>query len=337
MKHLKSTLCIILAAVIVFSVAGISAMAGDPVLPEGASYVAGDADGNAIVNSADALAVLNHAVGESKITDSVRRTAADVSYDYTLNSSDALFILNFKVRNIDHFIRPNYNLTKLAGNIQIDPWTGLVVDAQGVGLVGYGYDMKSKVFFATGEGFQREFGYAEGYDVSAVLATMPLDTTRIYFTYAGKDWMVQLWKGFYGFVFAGCEVGFYNRPHTTDDSTGYNVVPLEYYQDFTIKFYYNSQDKSKPDFTRSTRTWWFTGFNPSFQINPEGNIPKMTVDCTIGFNDAGLYRAFLEGMEDVDHIVANYTNDAKKNRTFKFSKGQNYKEMGNNTVWFEWK
>ena len=334
MKYLKSTLCIVLAAVIAFSALGLSVMAADPALPTGAAYVAGDADGNAIVNSADALVVLNHAVGENKIADIVRKTAADVSNDGIINASDALYILNFKVRNITSFPRANFNLTKIAGNIMVDPWLGLVVDPEGVGLVGYGYDMNAKVFYATGEGFQREFGYAEMYDVAAVIATMPLDTTRIKFTYAGKDWMVQLWKGFYGFVFAGCEVGFYNRPHTNDESTAYNVVPLEYYQDFTVNFYYSSQ--TKPDFTRSTRTWWFTAFNLALHVLPETNIPKMKVDCTIKFNDAGLYQAFIGGLEEVDHIVANYTSDARKNRKFSFSKGQNYFEKGNNTVQFYW-
>lgn len=333
MKSLKNALCIFLAAVMAFSVIGLSAFAADPVLPADASYVSGDADGNAIVNSADALTIMNHTVGNAKMTDIVRITAADVSNDNVVNSSDALYILNFKVGNIKEFNRKSLNLTKVAGNIMLDPYTGCVVDAAGVGLVGYGYDRNAKVFYATGEGWQREFGYSEMYDVAAVIASMPLDTTRIKFTYGGKDWMVQLWKGFYGFVFAGCEVGIYNRPHSEEEATAYNVVPLEYYQDFDVKFYYN--DTKTPKFQRATRTWWFTAFTPAFQILPEQNIPNMIVDCTMTFNDIGLMNAFVEGLENVDHIVANYTSDNKKNRTFSFSKGQNYTVDGNK-VWFQW-
>ena len=179
MKSLKNALCIFLAAVMAFSVIGLSAFAADPVLPADASYVSGDADGNAIVNSADALTIMNHTVGNAKMTDIVRITAADVSNDNVVNSSDALYILNFKVGNIKEFNRKSLNLTKVAGNIMLDPYTGCVVDAAGVGLIGYGYDRNAKVFYATGEGWQREFGYSEMYDVAAVIASMPLDIVKL--------------------------------------------------------------------------------------------------------------------------------------------------------------
>lgn len=347
MKYLKSTLCILFAAIMAFSALGLQVFAADPELPEDASYVSGDADGNAVVNSADALTILKHVIGEMKITDVVRQTAADVNADGKLNSTDALYILNFKVGNITEFPRKSLNLKKLAGNMMIDPYTGCIIDAQGVGLVGYAYDMKAGVFYATGEGFQREFGYGEMYDRVAVVATMPLDTTRIKFNYDNKDWMVQLWKGFYGFVMAGCEVGVYNRPEgMSDEFDAYNVVTLDYYQNFTVDFYYSSKgtynlDKDKPTFTRNTTTWWFTAFTPSIQVLPETNIPKMLVDCTIRFNDTGLYQAFINALDDVDNIFANYTGKA---RSFTFKEitrvedieNGTYMQLGDNTVRFIW-
>lgn len=340
MKTLKKIFCAALALIMALSATGLTVLADEPALPEDASYVSGDADGNAIVNSADALTILNHAVGEIKIEDVVRLTAADVNMDGKINSSDALYILNFKVGLIDSFPRPDFNLKPLAGDMKIDPYTGCVIDAKGVGLVGYAYDMKAGVFYATGEGFQREFGYAEIYDRVAVVGTMPLDTTRIKFNYNGKDWMVQLWKGFYGLVFAGCEIGIYNRPEGMDSElTAYNVVTLDYYQDFTIDFYYNKPDThtifgdSKPDFTRSTRTWWFTAFEPSINVSPATNVPKMKFKCTMKFNDVGLCNACYEGMKEVNDIFANYTGKA---RTFHFVEGQNLKRMSDNTIWFEW-
>ncbi len=351
MKYLTRTLCIILSLITAFTAMGLSVMAEEESLPENASYVTGDADGNAIVNSADALTILNYAIGNFDIPDVVRRTAADVNDDDKVNSTDALYILNYKVGNIpmykdsEHpelgaFPRSNYNIKKLAGNMMIDGYTGCVIDAKGVGLVGYAYDMNAGVFYATGEGFQREFGYNEMYDRIAVVGTMPLDTTRVKFNYDGKDWMVQFWKGFYGLVFAGCEIGVYNRPEGMgDDLSAYNVVPLDYYQDFTIEFYYNNPDKatlfspSKPDFTRSTKTWWFTAFEPSINVSPATNVPKMKFKCTMKFNDHGLYEAFIGGLKEVDNIFANYTG---KSRSFYFVEGQNFKQLGDDTVWFEW-
>lgn len=328
MKKLFRSFCVVMAFVVAFSSMSIFAFA-DEVLPEDASYVSGDADGNAIVNSSDALAIMNHSVGAAYIEDVVRRTAADVNKDGKINSTDALMVLSFKVGNISSFPRADYNLQTVAGSIKIDSYTGNIVDAKGLGLVGYGYDAKAGVFYATGEGWQREFGFNEAYDRAAALGSMPLDTIRIKFNYDDKEWMVQFWKGFYGFVFAGCEVGIYNRPaNSVSTSTSYNCATPDYYQDITCKFTYGKQT-----FTRSTRTWWNTGFIPSVQIFPSTNIPNMKADVTMKFSDPGLYKAFISGVREVDTIFANYTG---RGRGFAFVEGDNFKQLGNSTVWLSW-
>lgn len=333
MKIFKKSLCIFLAAITVFSVSGMFASAAE-TLPKDASYISGDATGDGIINSSDALAIINHVTELIPITDIVRRTAADVTGDNKLTSTDALLILNFKVGNIttDAFTRKNYNVQKIA-NLYYDPYTGHVVDEKGVGLVGYGYDAKGGVFYATGEGWQREVGYTEAYDRAAVLVAMPLDTIRIKFNYDDKQWMVQLWKGFYGFLFSGCEIGFYNRPiSTSDDLKTYTIVKPDYYQDITVKFNYLFHS-----FTRSDHCWWLTGFTPTANISllqAPYTIPLMTMETTIKFNDAGFYNAFVQGLKSVDHIFANYTG---KTRDFSFVDGKNMRELGNNTVTFTWK
>ena len=332
MKILKKVLCVFLAAVIICSVSGMFATAAE-TLPQNASYIAGDATGDGIINSSDALAVINHVTKAVPITDVVRRTAGDVTGDDKLTSSDALMILNFKVGNIESkdFVRKNFNVQQIA-NLYYDPYTGHVVDEKGAGVVGYGYDAKSGVFYATGEGWQREVGYTEAYDRAAVLAAMPLDTIRIKFNYSGKQWMVQLWKGFYGFLFSGCEIGFYNRPDSTsDDLKTYNIVKPDFYQDITVKFNYLLHS-----FTRSDHAWWLTGFTPTANISALQaplSIPLMRMETTIKFNDAGLYNAFIQGLKDVDHIFANYTGNT---RAFKFIDGKNMRELGNKTVTFNW-
>lgn len=174
MNILKKSLCVFLAAVIVCSVSGMFASAAE-TLPKDASYIAGDATGDGIINSSDALAIINHVTKVVPIEDVVRRTAGDVTGDNKLTSSDALMILNFKVGNIESkdFVRKNFNVQQIA-NLYYDPYTGHVVDEKGAGVVGYGYDAKSGVFYATGEGWQREVGYTEAYDRAAVRCQSPL-------------------------------------------------------------------------------------------------------------------------------------------------------------------
>lgn len=329
MKFFKRTLSFILAAIFALSVMGLSVSA-DEALPEGASYVAGDADGDAIINSSDALRVIYHSSGHYEISNVVRRTAADVNADGKLNSTDALFILYYSVGKIDSFARKDLNLRTIAGNITYDPYTGCVIDSEGLGLVGFAYDAKYNVFYATGAGWQRTMGYTELYDRLAAVAFMPLDTIRIKFNYAGMQWMVQLWKGYYGLVLAGCETGFYNRPgDTPENHTTYNVVSEEYHQEMSCRFHYGLSS-----FNRYSKTWWLTGFSPAIQnpSNPGAAIKQMRVENTINFTDVGLMNAFIEGLEGVDHIFQNYDGET---RPFYFKRGSNYKVTGT-SVWFEW-
>ena len=335
MKLYRRIIAIIMASVTAFSASAAFASAGSDKLPNNASYVSGDADGDAIVNAADALKIIYHSTGESLITDIVRLTAADVNMDNQVNATDALYILKHKVGQVKSFPRPNYNLTKIAGGTVVDGYTGCIVDAKGNGLLGYAYDAKSGAFYATGQGWQRTFGYTELYDRLAPLAMMPLDTIRIKFHFGDKNWMVQLWKGFYGATFAGCEVGLYNRPDTMpEDYSTYNVVTEDYYQDITCKYTYTTQLGAKQTFTRTAKTWWLTGFIPSVNNNSATNIPNMKVGITMKFYDKDLFEAFVGGLKDVDHIFSNYNG---KTRSFYFVEGSNLRILGEDTVWFEWK
>lgn len=328
MKNLKRILSSILAVVLVFSVAGLSVYAEKEKLPDNASYVAGDADGDAIINSADALRIVYHSSGHHQMKDVVRRTAADVDANGELNSTDALYILYYSTGKITSFARKDYNLSTVAGNITYDPYTGCVIDNKGLGLVGFAYDAKYGVFYATGAGWQRTMGYTELYDRLAAVAFMPLETIRIKFNYAGMQWMVQLWKGYYGLVLAGCETGFYNRPgDTPENQTTYNVVSEEYHQEISCRFHYGISS-----FTRYSKTWWLTGFSPAIQASPSTTIPMMRVENTINFTDVGLMNAFIEGLDNVDHIFQNYDG---KTRPFNFINGSNYRVVGT-SVWFEW-
>ena len=59
---------------------------------------------------------------------------------------------------------------------------------------------------------QRYFGYAYAYDAAALAMNAIIDCEPIFFDYAGKTWMIELWKGQYGLE-TGCEIGVYNRDH----------------------------------------------------------------------------------------------------------------------------
>ena len=62
------------------------------------------------------------------------------------------------------------------------------------------------------ECWQKNFGFNEVYDTFAPVTMMYYDTVRTTFEYGGKEWMIQTWKGQYGVMFVGGEVGVYTRP-----------------------------------------------------------------------------------------------------------------------------
>lgn len=60
------------------------------------TWTAGDVNNDNAINSTDALMILQHTVGKSKLTDNAL-LAADTTKDHTVNSSDALVILQYSV------------------------------------------------------------------------------------------------------------------------------------------------------------------------------------------------------------------------------------------------
>jgi UDP-2,3-diacylglucosamine pyrophosphatase LpxH len=90
------------------------------------------------------------------------------------------------------------------------PWTPRSLLAQAVVAAGFWYDPGQDIIFSRIDPLQRMFGYAYAYDAAALAMDSIIDCEPIFFDYAGKHWMIELWKGQYGLE-TGCEIGVYNR------------------------------------------------------------------------------------------------------------------------------
>jgi Domain of unknown function (DUF4474) len=86
---------------------------------------------------------------------------------------------------------------------------------------GFLYDPQQDIIFSRMDALQRQFGYAYGYDDSIFIINAVIDCEPIFFAYAGKTWMIELWKGQYGLM-TGCEIGVYNR--SSNSSQGYDLL-----------------------------------------------------------------------------------------------------------------
>lgn len=194
-------------------------------------------------------------------------------------------------------------------------YTAKAKDGTDTGLFGYKYSTKDKIFYTAEDSWQRNFGFAEVYDKAAAIGFMTYNTFRVYYTYDNIDWMIQFWKGQYGYAFIGSEIGVYTRPAGSDNGTFYDCADDAHKFYMTMDVYRaNPQNNNKYDhlFTRSrSKTWWCTGFVPGTLGFAQANVPdengtaKLKVDSKIEFYTPEMAQAFMNGVSKVTTLENN--------------------------------
>ena len=214
-------------------------------------------------------------------------------------------------------------------DIYYDPVTGDITtknpEGEDRGLLGFKYNTKDQVFITAEDAWQRNFGYEETYDNFAGAGAISYDTIRVKFNYQGDEWMIQFWKGQYGFVFIGAEIGLYNRKENATASSYYDCVTDEEKLNMSMKVYrQNAENQNKYDllFKRTpSKTWWLTGFTPgtlsagSYVVSDDAT-KKLMVQATINFDTPEQAQAFIGGLENTTTILH---NSPKRNRSVKFT------------------
>lgn len=133
------------------------------------------------------------------------------------------------------------------------------------GVVSYLWNPEGNFYYVEDNPWQRNFGFNVIYDWAAATMVMYYDTWRAYFDYDGLEWMIQAWKGQYGFLFIGGEIGVYNRTpgSLVATSTHYNCADDDHLINMEMSIYYDARDGKgyQKLFTRAYYPhWWSTGF-----------------------------------------------------------------------------
>lgn len=155
------------------------------------------------------------------------------------------------------------------------------------GVAGYLYDPTEKCFYTASDPWQRIVGYNEIFDIFSEVAFIDFDTVRFKFNYKNKNWMIQVWKGQYGLLFYGAEIGVYNKPADRKvahyDSVKDNErlkISMDFYEYKKSLF---GKAEWKKQFSRPyDYYWWCTGFIPG---NRDGEFEKLRVDARITAKD----------------------------------------------------
>lgn len=162
-----------------------------------------------------------------------------------------------------------------------------------IDISGYSYDSKQDIFYSNLDAWQRKMGYCRLYDEAAAPMGMIIDCEPIYFEYAGKDWLIEFWKGQYDLT-TGCEVGVYattgpelNIPGVFNGTFYYSVKDED-----LLGISYILRKNKKVLFRRKGRHWWLTGFKVGEFSEPH----ELTMDIAINFKDRVMVNAFIEGL-----------------------------------------
>ena len=195
------------------------------------------------------------------------------------------FSRNILVRMCDS---DEYNL-----NFDYDPETGYIYDDDGKGLakIGFDYDCNQGIFFSAQNPWMRSLGYCETYDNSAWVLGCDLITHRMKFDYQGREYMIQVWKGSYGWISYGAEIGIYVRE---PGQFGWTSIYEAGSDEDMIGMQFDLYKKDRFMFSRPYQnTWWLTGFI----INDETNPEDIRVDAALTLKDEEMRDLFLEALE----------------------------------------
>ena len=197
-------------------------------------------------------------------------------------------------------------------------------------LLGYKMD-KNGIFYVEHEPWQKQFGFNQIYDLASPLIQLVYGTVRVKFRYGyvyklytegtkkgqvvydnngnpvyetdtwgrpvEKDWMIQMWKGRYGLVMLGAEIGVYTKS-STQTAEHYNAAVSEEELVMAMDVYQHNfkTGATKYLFTRGPESaWWLTGFVPGsfYEFNKKAEVILV---ANIQFPSTDMMNMFAQGM-----------------------------------------
>ncbi len=158
------------------------------------------------------------------------------------------------------------------------------------------------------EAWQYNFGFGKIYDFVSPYLLLEYDYIRVFFTYEGKDWMLQMWKGQYGLVFYGGEIGIYTREHTDEginEWTFFNCPAEEDWLKMEMTLWHEQLDGTwNREFTREyDEYWWCTGFKNG-HLRQEEPADELRLTGRITFKDETMTQLVADGLAECGFAVS---------------------------------
>ncbi len=198
---------------------------------------------------------------------------------------------------LGHTIEGYYNVNVVTGNNFIKSFL------EGNQIASYQYSYVDDYYYTDDKDcWQDTFGYARIYDLAAPYIVLEYDYTRVFFEYENKDFMVQLWKGQYGYVFYGAEIGIYSKKLSNKEPgmlTFYGKADEEYWPEMEMTIYHQELNGEwTREFTRDKDNyWWCTGFKLGHLRDVEP-ADELRMVASIKFKDVNMAKKFGTGLKD---------------------------------------
>ena len=160
------------------------------------------------------------------------------------------------------------------------------------GMAGFQFNKTGNYYYTNTDPWQRTLGYNEMYDNMAAFTAIYIDTMRCKFRYDNKDWMVQFWKGQYGYVFVGHEIGVYYKP-IDRTAEHYDCVSDE----DSLYMEMNGLRNGEILYSREYgKYWWCTGFVPG-TLKKFSDRSELQIDARITMKDKDMLAGFTGALD----------------------------------------
>lgn len=180
---------------------------------------------------------------------------------------------------------------------------------EGQQVLSYQYSYIDDYYYTNDkEAWQYNFGFGKIYDFVSPYILLEYDYIRVFFTYEDKDWMLQMWKGQYGLIFYGGEIGIYNRDHVDDgmsEWTFFNCPAEEDWLNMEMTLWHEELNGEwTREFTREyDKYWWCTGFkNGHLRVEEPADELRLTGRITL--KDEEMTKLVVDGLVECGFDVS---------------------------------
>lgn len=171
------------------------------------------------------------------------------------------------------------------------------------GFLSYMFNPEGNYYYTNSDPWQRALGYHEFFDVAAGFVAIYMDTMRCKFEYGDKDWMIQFWKGQYGLVFVGHEIGVYTKPKNKGNEH-YDAASNEEALYMSMTGYRKGEELYTREYGKY---WWCTGFVPG-KLDNYSDRSELEIRCRITMKDYKMLLGFCGALKENGMVLGeNYT------------------------------